>query len=252
MTNGRSPAKIELPQGDVASRLIRRSFRSALSTIPFVGGLLVEVAEEVIPDDTIEDAQRWQTEVTQALNLLLGQINMAATHSPHAWGVSKVIWEADCDAKGRVSITEAAVFEALETAADHEIEEAIAELTQIGWIEGSTDPNSITNFGEFYAKAPLFCFLDPILLNSSPIDDARLIADLCLSRDESLIVSEIDEHFNWENRRLYPALWFMSENIIPDFCEKMYLADYPFANIRLGGAARSALRHFIASGSKAA
>jgi hypothetical protein len=56
----------------------------------------------------------------------------------------------------------------------------------------------------------------------------------------------IEESMGWDSRRLYPALAFLSAEVLPsDAIETQYHPKYPFIWLYLNGNSRRALRQFV-------
>lgn len=236
---------IHPPDNPALGRNLRRLAIAIVGAVPGIGSFIAEAADEIIPDPETEDRKRWENEITAAVNWLQNFVGFSSIPSTAgAWQIAYVAWDLDIAAKGEVSVTEADVLQRLPNLSVSELDEGIAELEYADWISSWPDANSRTGCGGFHAKSLLFAFVDPIKGTYSPTDDAKAIAEYALTREDAVSSTEIDDHFRWKPRRLYPALWFLSQHIVPYACDNYYLENYPFAWLTLTGESRRQLRVF--------
>jgi hypothetical protein len=172
---------------------------------------------QVFPNPEASHRAEWEADVSRLLNLLGKSVGVfKLPESELIWQIGRLFWQTDIAAMGRVSIDESLIYDEFSNEADHAIDEAISELVHFKWSEGWKDANSRSGYGGFFLKPMLFCCLDPSLRDTSPIDDAMHIATRLLdSPEDAVSVEEIDQILRWENRRLYPALWLLSEHVVP-------------------------------------
>ncbi len=200
---------------------------------------------KIAPNPADDEQKRWQSQITAKLNSVTTAIyGYGVPLGSVAWKIAKIGWDCDVEAKGNVGIDESEVFDQLTYCSFQEIDEGLAQLSSASWINCWSDANSRTGCGGFHCEAALFASLDPTCRATSPIDDAQKIARFLLDTEDSASVTEIDEEFGWENRRLYPALWFLGEWVISDSCDKCYIEQYPFNWIMVSGGTRLQLRRF--------
>ncbi len=231
---------------DPVASWIRRLAKGGLGAIPVVGSVLAETYDEVMPNSEIEEQERWQSNITQLANFL--QRNIGVVDVPQAsvaWRIAEVVWKNDADAKGMVQTSEGAIFESVEGLTLPDAEEGLAQLINAGWIAGYSDPNSRTGIGGVHAKSLLFAFVDPVLIGTSPFDDARQIAAFALENVDVVSSTDVQSHFGWDNRQCYPALALLGEHIVPDANDARYSEEYPFAFLYLNGVTRMKLRQYV-------
>ncbi len=64
--------------------------------------------------------------------------------------------------------------------------------------------------------------------------------------EEAVSAEMIEENMGWDARRLYPALAFLAEQVLPEgSVETYYNPGYPFIWLYLNGNSRRSLRQFI-------
>jgi hypothetical protein len=236
-------APADLPNG----RVMRGIAKGIIGAIPVVGSLAAETAELVFPNPEASLRAEWEAEVSRVLNWLGSSVGIfQAPELELTWRIGELFWQIDVDATGRTSIEESCIYEQFSEAADHEVIEAIAELVQLNWCEGWDDPNTKSGYGGFYLKPLLFSYLDPNLRGTSPLDDAVEIVSRLLDVSEDDISSEeIDQMLGWENRRLYPAMWLLSEHVVPPPFNEGQIQAYPIPAFYLYGNNRRSLRKFV-------
>ena len=201
----------------------------------------------VFPNPEASQRAEWEADVSRLLNLLGNSVGVFQVPELElTWQIGRLFWQTDVAAMGRISVDESLIYDEFPDEADHAIEEAISEMSNLKWCEGSDDPNTKFGYGGFYLKPLLFSCLDPSLRGTSPLDDAVHIAKLMLdSAEDSISSEEIDQMLEWENRRLYPALWLLSEHVVPPPFSEGEIESYPIPRFYLSENDRRGLRKFV-------
>jgi hypothetical protein len=239
-----------VPQKFPKDAIARAALRGIAGAVPVAGSGLSEVVGFLTPDRAAEDRTRWEGEITARLNQLA-----AASGSPNilrdsfAWRLALYTNEKDIAANGEISIDDDELKGQFPEISISELDDALTDLKNANWIECWPDANSRTGVGGFNAKARLFAHTDPVARHTSPVDDAKIAAEFILSDPDAEAVSSVmlEDHLQWENRRLYPALAFLVSEVFPkDSVETYYHPQYPFSWVYLNGNSRRALREFLA------
>lgn len=241
------PKKIVAPSELLYGRILRGIAKGVVGAIPGFGSFATEAAELVFPNPEASHRAEWEADVSRLLNLLGKSVGVfQVPESELAWRIGRLFWQIDDAAMGRISIDESVIYDQFSDEADQAIDEAISEMLHLKWCEGGDDPNTRFGYGSFYLKPLLFSCLDPSLRGTSPLDDAVHIARLLLDNPEDNITSEeIDQMLEWENRRLYPALWMLSEHVVPPSFSEGEIENYPIPVFYLSGNDRRTLRKFV-------
>lgn len=242
------PKKIIAPSEQTNGRVLRGIAKGVIGTIPGIGSLATEAAELIFPNPEASDRAEWEVEVSGLLNWLtdnLGVYRIPTTKL--AWRIGRLFWQRDEEAKGRVDIDESIIYEVFPDENDRAIDEAIAEIVDFEWCEGWSNANHRSGYGGFRLKPNIFACLDPIERGNSPSDDAvRIAKELLETTEEAVSAEQIDHKFGWERRRLYPALWLLSEYVVPPPFNEGQIESYPVSWFYLSGSNRHALRKFVA------
>lgn len=239
------PPAIKPPINLPVGRNLRRLALSIAGAVPGVGSIIADAADEILPDPETEDRKRWEFEITSTLNWMRSYFTISGIPiSQAAWQIADVAWNVDVEAKGDTAIDESVILLQWPELSNAELDEGLAELENSDWISCWRDPNSRSGCGGFHTKSLLFAFVDPVKGITSPVDDAKAIAAFALSREDNVSSEEVDAQFGWDNRRLYPALWLLSEQIVPDACDNHCVENYPFSWLYLFGETRRKLRAF--------
>lgn len=229
-----------------AARAVSKGIAGA---IPVVGSVIAEAIEHFAPDPSANDRARWELQVTTRLNKLAafsGRLQIAT--DSFAWNLAIFANYKDAEANGEVAIDDADISANFPDISTADLEDALSDLLDADWISYWPDPNSRTGIGGFHTKALLFAHTDPFIRQTSPIDDARRIANFILdqSGEDAVSAMMIEESIGWDSRRLYPALAFLSAEVLPsDAFETQYHPKYPFIWLYLNGNSRRALRQFV-------
>lgn len=248
-TTEECPEPIDPPTPNRKADVARAAVRGVLSTIPVIGSPLSEIANLAMPDPTARDRARWEIEITTHLNRLA-----AASGRPQisrdslSWQLALFANERDLDANGDVAIDESAVCVRFPDISASCLDDALSDLSNADWISCWPDANSRTGVGGFHTKALLFAYTDPVIRRTSPVDDAKLAACFVMTQESEEAVSAemIEENMGWDARRLYPALAFLAEQVLPEgSVETYYNPRYPFIWLYLNGNSRRSLRQFI-------
>jgi hypothetical protein len=223
--------------------------KGIVGVIPVVGSAIAEAIEHFAPDPSANDRARWELQVTTRLNKLAavsGRLQIAT--DSFAWKLALFANNKDTDANGEVATDDAEISANFPEISTTDLEDALSDLSKADWISCWLDANSCTGIGGFHTKALLFAHTDPFIRHTSPIDDARSIVNFILdqSGEEAVSAMMIEESMGWDSRRLYPALAFLSAEVLPsDALETQYHTNYPFIWLYLNGNSRRALRQFV-------
>ena len=72
-----------------------------------------------------------------------------------------------------------------------------------------------------------------------------MIAAFALTQDDAVSAMQVKEEFAWDKVRLYPALAYLADEVVPPDCtERAYHPEYPFIWLYLSGEVRRLLRRF--------
>jgi hypothetical protein len=228
----------------------RAALKAIVGEIPIFGSAASEIADRVTPDKAAQDRERWEGDVTSRLNhLALASGRPHISHESFAWDLALFANELDTHANAEVQISDADIAVRFPNIPTSELDDALSDLSNANWISCLQNSNSRTGVGGFMTRALLFAYTDPVVRQSSPVDDAKIAADFILSDPDKEAVSSVmlEEHLQWENRRLYPALAFLVSEVLPEASiEANYHPQYPFAWAYLNGNSRRALRQFLA------
>lgn len=223
--------------------------RAAAEQLPWVGWAISALGP-ILPDRFDADEDRWRTEVTDQLNVL-AQLHRRPTISRDclAWMLALLAAKIDQIGTGEVFVTHEDWEAAFPKASSIDVEDALAELTHAAWIQTQPDANSPLGIGGFCATPLLFAHTHPWVHQLYPSEDAREVAAFALENADpdagAISAEEIQRHFGWEKRRLYPALAYLAEEVVPNAFFEKYHPDYPFIRLYLNGEARRTLREYV-------
>lgn len=200
--------KIEPPKSDMVSDLARATARAAVGMIPITGGALAEVANFLLPDPTTTNRQRWEGDISDAVNDLNGKVERIAsdqsiTLTGVVANVAKYIAEHCPDGLGHQHITLDELVLASPDYTKSDILRALGDLESYGWIEsvcfiGQTAEYKISHSG--------YVVFDPPIMGWDNYEDAKSIAKLVVKNEGGSQSSDLELELGWSHRRFNPAL----------------------------------------------
>jgi hypothetical protein len=233
------------PKVDAARAVAKGVF----GAIPVVGSAIAEVIEYIAPDPTTADRIRWELQVSTQLNRLTAASGRRQiSHDTFAWKLALFANNQDTNANGEVAIGDTEIAAHFPDLSIGDLEDALSDLSKADWISCWPDANSRNGIGGFFTKPLLFAHTDPFVRHTSPIIDAKSVASFILDQDgkEEISAMMIEETVELDSRRLYPALAFLMEEVLPSGTfEAQYHPKYPFIWLHLNGSSRQALRQFV-------
>jgi hypothetical protein len=220
--------------------------KAAANLVPWVG-FAVSVLGITFPGHLEDDEERWRREVTDRLNKLDRMLDRPSiSQESLAWLMALLAAKADRDGTGEVGVPHNEWQVRFSRYSLGEIEEALAELSHAHWIECWSDANSDSGVGGFHATSLLFAHTHPFVHQLYPSEDARAVAAFALTQDDAVSAMQIQDHFQWEKRQLYPSLSYLADVVVPSgSTERAYHPDYPFIWLYLNGEVRRVLRRYV-------
>lgn len=226
--------------------------RAAVESIPWLGPALNALGP-IFPDRFKEDDERWKREVTDELNDLARACRRPTiSRDSLAWLFALLAGKLDADGTGDVFVSHEEWETRFPNSSRAEVAEALARLSNARWIESQSNANSPSGIGGFCGTSLLFAHTHPWLHQLYPSQDAKEIAAFALEDADpdadAISAMQIQEHYGWQRQRLYPALAYLVDEIVPAAAvERHYHPEYPFIWLYLNGEVRRTLREFAGS-----
>lgn len=236
---------IDYPQKPKAKDKAIAIGKEVARQVPGVG-IAITAYEQIVPDRLEQDQERWQREVTDELNRIAELQRLPVIDQGSlAWQLALLASEKNPKGIPDTGVSHDDWSNRFPHASSPEMEEALAELADAGWIETWSDANSPSGIGGFHPTALLFAHTDPFTHLQSPREDAKEIARFALKQKDAVSAMDIEAELAWEDRRLYPALNYLATAVLPeDATDKQWNPSYPFNWLRLDGEVRRLLRRF--------
>lgn len=247
---------LHVPSESISRTLFRSAVEQAVQMIPLAGGVLTSLFEVTHPSTFERDLGLWRTDITSSVNdhearltALEQRQSPTLALSPLALELAMWLVRTDDEAlPNRRPLEEiAAAFPAAHRGL---IEEAIGELEERALIDASR----LIGPGGYTVRAtwPLYWLFSPMLFDTTPVQDALVLARMGLDEeDASLSAFQLERSLGWSPRRINSAM-MMIQALLPGVSiSKAANPAYLITGIYIDAAARMKLRRFIESAKQA-
>ncbi|MDB5433090.1 MAG: hypothetical protein JWP35_4206 [Caulobacter sp.] len=237
-------------QPPLDDRSVLRASLEALAQFHPVSAALSRLYQTTHPSQFEQRVIAWRVEITDAANDLEERVaqlerDFQPSLNLSPLGVDLATWLVKTSPKG---LTEGVDFEAIQTAflnaKARDLQDAAAELKLLGLAEISTDMEHPVR--QVTPRYELFWLFDPVVLGTSPQDDAVEIARFAL-KDDGCHVPELETAMGWDKRRLNPALALVVDLIGEGRVRQVIQADYVTLGFSMSPEERVALRRLVAA-----
>ena len=219
---------ITLPQEDKNRSLLRLFLEAAAQFHP-VSAALARVYQTTHPSRFEQDIDQWREDVTAATNDHAERIaTLEATYRPKLQlseaALKLAVWLVETSPDGlETPITFEQVKAAFPETPGLDLQDAAAELGmyRLGSVSAALG-HPVRTIRPTY---DLFALFDPLVMGTSPQNDAVTLAWLSLELDSGH-VPELEAKTGWPKRRLNPALALLLTLVDPGGVRKVIQPDY--------------------------
>lgn len=210
---GSSKVRIEPPVPDVRLALARKFAEGLVGIIPFAGSSLVGIYSVTHPSQADQVAQKWQNNITDAVNQLeqvIAELAPTIRISDEAANFAVYLARMCKYGHGKESIDLPDATDAIPGASQEDLIELCGELESLGLI--STTGALGMEIVHIRPTITLFEVFDEIAIGSDPQHDAMTLAKF-LSENKSLSSEDYVTKSGWSVRRYNPAMAMVCQMI---------------------------------------
>jgi len=219
---------IETPVENIPRALWRAAFEGAAGFTP-VTSALARLYQVTYPTKFSEDLKAWREEVSNAANDHEARLAMLEARRPKlllsAEAAALASWLAQVSPAGMDDPVDCVTLvSAFPDATPRELQDAAAELEMYGL---ATVSRALGHpLRQIIPSYELYALFDPVVLGSSPQNDAVALARAALDLDSG-DARELEAHLGWPRRRFNPAFALVLTLVHQARIRQVIQPDYP-------------------------